>query len=326
MVIPVVVTIFADRTFTFITKTPPAADSCSRRKRASRRAVGQPNRSKVGKVTRAQVKKIAEIKMPDLNATDLESRHADDRRHRPVDGAGGGRLMRDPRQEVPRRGRQGRTAPRDYPTARGGRAGEGRARSPSSTRRSTSRCGWASIRGTPTRSCAARSCCPHGTGKTVRVLVITAGRQGARKPRPPGADFVGIEYIQKIKDGWLECDVIVATPDVMGQLGPAGQDARPARPDAEPEGGHGHDGRRPRRSGRSRRARSSSGWTRPATCTRRSARCRSAPTQLEREPRRPSWTRSSGPSRRRRRASTSGSATVSSTMGPGVRLDTAGYR
>ena len=56
MVIPVVVTIFSDRTFTFITKTPPA-----------------PNLQKVGKVTKAQVRKIAEIKMADLNASDLDS-------------------------------------------------------------------------------------------------------------------------------------------------------------------------------------------------------------------------------------------------------------
>jgi large subunit ribosomal protein L1 len=56
---------------------------------------------------------------------------------------------------------------------------------------------------------------PHGTGKSVRVLVITQGDR-VREAEAAGADFVGIEYIQKIKEGWLECDVIVATPDVMG--------------------------------------------------------------------------------------------------------------
>ena len=63
---------------------------------------------------------------------------------------------------------------------------------------------------------------PHGTGKPVRVLVVTQGDR-VREAEAAGADFVGIEYIQKIKDGWLECDVIVATPDVMGQLGQLGR-------------------------------------------------------------------------------------------------------
>ncbi len=63
---------------------------------------------------------------------------------------------------------------------------------------------------------------PHGTGKSVRVLVITQGDR-VRDAEAAGADFVGVEYIQKIKEGWLECDVIVATPDVMGQLGALGK-------------------------------------------------------------------------------------------------------
>jgi large subunit ribosomal protein L1 len=63
---------------------------------------------------------------------------------------------------------------------------------------------------------------PHGTGKPVRVLVVTQGER-VREAEAAGADFVGTEYIQKIKDGWLDCDVIVATPDVMGQLGQLGR-------------------------------------------------------------------------------------------------------
>jgi large subunit ribosomal protein L1 len=63
---------------------------------------------------------------------------------------------------------------------------------------------------------------PHGTGKTVRVLVVTQGEK-VKEAEAAGADFVGIEYLQKLKDGWLECDVIVATPDVMGQLGQLGR-------------------------------------------------------------------------------------------------------
>ena len=63
---------------------------------------------------------------------------------------------------------------------------------------------------------------PHGTGKSVRVLVIAQGDR-AKDAEAAGADFVGLEYIQKLKEGWLECDVIVATPDVMGQLGALGR-------------------------------------------------------------------------------------------------------
>lgn len=63
---------------------------------------------------------------------------------------------------------------------------------------------------------------PHGTGKSVRVLVIAQGDK-AKEAEAAGADAVGVEYLQKIKDGWLDTDVIVATPDVMGQLGPLGK-------------------------------------------------------------------------------------------------------
>ena len=63
---------------------------------------------------------------------------------------------------------------------------------------------------------------PHGTGKKVRVLVIAQGDK-AREAEQAGADFVGIEYIAKIKEGWLDVDAIVATPDVMGQLGALGR-------------------------------------------------------------------------------------------------------
>jgi len=63
---------------------------------------------------------------------------------------------------------------------------------------------------------------PHGTGKKVRVLVIAQGDK-AKEAEAAGADLVGMEYLQKIKDGWLDTDVIVATPDVMAQLGPLGK-------------------------------------------------------------------------------------------------------
>jgi large subunit ribosomal protein L1 len=63
---------------------------------------------------------------------------------------------------------------------------------------------------------------PHGTGKSVRVGVFARGDK-AKEAEAAGADYVGVEYVQKIKEGWLDTDIIVATPDVMGQLGPLGK-------------------------------------------------------------------------------------------------------
>jgi large subunit ribosomal protein L11 len=71
LIIPVEVTIFADRSFTFITKTPPAANLL-KKELGIEKGSAQPNRDKVGQVTRAQLRKIAEAKMPDLNANDVE--------------------------------------------------------------------------------------------------------------------------------------------------------------------------------------------------------------------------------------------------------------
>ena len=71
LIIPVVITVYADKSFTFITKTPPAAVLL---KKAAKIEKGSPesNRNKVGKVSKSQVKEIAELKMPDLNAFDME--------------------------------------------------------------------------------------------------------------------------------------------------------------------------------------------------------------------------------------------------------------
>jgi large subunit ribosomal protein L11 len=72
MIIPAVITIYADRTFTFVTKTPPAPRLLLK-EAGLEKGSGAPNRTKVGRVTRDQVRKIAELKMADLNAADLDS-------------------------------------------------------------------------------------------------------------------------------------------------------------------------------------------------------------------------------------------------------------
>ena len=71
-ILPVEVTIYSDKSFTFITKTPPAA-VLLKKEAGVEKGSGVPNRNKVGKVTKAQIRKIAEIKLPDLNTDNIES-------------------------------------------------------------------------------------------------------------------------------------------------------------------------------------------------------------------------------------------------------------
>ena len=72
MIIPVVITVYTDRTFTFVTKTPPAPVLIKKELNIET-ASGRPNKDKVGQLTKEQVKKIATIKMPDLNAASIEA-------------------------------------------------------------------------------------------------------------------------------------------------------------------------------------------------------------------------------------------------------------
>jgi large subunit ribosomal protein L11 len=72
LIIPVVITVYQDRSFTFITKTPPAS-VLIRKALGLEKGSAEPNRTKVGRVTRAQLREIATLKMPDLNANDVEA-------------------------------------------------------------------------------------------------------------------------------------------------------------------------------------------------------------------------------------------------------------
>ena len=72
MIIPVIITVYSDRSFTFITKTPPASILLIKAAKIEKGS-GEPNKTKVGKVTKKQVEEIAKLKMPDLNAGSLEA-------------------------------------------------------------------------------------------------------------------------------------------------------------------------------------------------------------------------------------------------------------
>jgi large subunit ribosomal protein L11 len=72
LIIPVVITVFTDKSFTFITKTPPAAELLKKAAKVEKGSA-EPNKTKVAKVTKNQVKEIAQMKMPDLNANDIEN-------------------------------------------------------------------------------------------------------------------------------------------------------------------------------------------------------------------------------------------------------------
>lgn len=72
MIIPVVITVYADRSFSFVTKTPPAPVLIMKAAKIEKGS-GEPNRNKVGKLTKAQVEEIAKLKMPDLNVASLEA-------------------------------------------------------------------------------------------------------------------------------------------------------------------------------------------------------------------------------------------------------------
>jgi large subunit ribosomal protein L11 len=72
LIIPVVITVFSDRSFTFITKTPPAAVLLAKAAKVEKGSA-EPNKTKIGTVTKKQIREIAELKMPDLNAEDVEN-------------------------------------------------------------------------------------------------------------------------------------------------------------------------------------------------------------------------------------------------------------
>ena len=240
MIIPVVITVYQDKSFTFITKSPPASVLL---KKAAGITAGskEPNKEKVGKVTRKQVLDIVKIKMKDLNATSEEAGVSRRRRHRPQHGHRSRRLKQSSRklESQINRGRAESSfapQPKQMPSKRYKKALElvdGKKAYPlksavevltkfpkakfNETVDLAFRLGVdpkqsdQMVRGTVPL--------PHGSGKTVRVLVFAKSGPAAEAAKTAGAEYVGFEdMIKKCQEGWSDFDVAIATPEAMGEV------------------------------------------------------------------------------------------------------------
>src|SRR3954466_7811149 len=231
---PVEITVYEDRSFAFITKTPPAAVLIKEALRVEKGS-GEPNREKVGRLSRDQVRQIAETKMPDLNARDIEqamrivagtaqsmgvetdvltsartasSTAARARRSTASRGCRGPRASFD-------RGRE--YAPVDairrlkaMQTAKFDETVEVHFRLGLNVRHADEQ-----LRGT--------LMLPHGTGKDATVVVFAEGEK-AKEAQDAGADVVGsADLAKRVEEGFTDFDVAIATPDQMGNVGKLGR-------------------------------------------------------------------------------------------------------
>ena len=232
-IIPVEITVYEDRSFTFITKTPPAA-VLIKQAIGIDKGSGEPNREKVGTITKAQVRAIAEKKMPDLNAHDLDQASKiieGTARSMGVDVADGkhGKRYLNNLEKVDRE----RTYPpaeamaiiKSYEHAKFPETVEVHIRTGLNVRHAEEQ-----LRGTISL--------PHGLGKEMTVAVFAKGDK-AREATEAGADHVGDDDLAaKVEEGFTDFDVAIATPDMMPVVGKLGRVLGPAGQDAQPEGRH----------------------------------------------------------------------------------------
>ena len=218
-IIPVEITVFEDRSFTFITKTPPAA-VLIKEALGLESGSGEPNRDKVGRLTQAQLRSIAEAKMPDLNARDV------DEAMKVIAGTARSMGVETPMSAHGKRYRDGARARstasrRTRRSRRSASSRRRRRRKFDETVEAHFRLGLnvrhadEQLRGT--------IMLPHGIGKDVRVAVFAEGEK-AREAEDAGADVVGsADLATKIEEGFLDFDVAIATPDQMSVVGKLGR-------------------------------------------------------------------------------------------------------
>ncbi len=217
---PVEITVFEDRSFSFITKTPPAAVLIKEALRIDKGS-GEPNRLKVGRLSRQQVLQIAETKMPDLNARDVEQAAliiAGTARSMGVEVdlvmAAHGKRYRSARALFEREQVyspvEGFRLLKEMAATKFDETVEVHFRLGLNVRHADEQ-----LRGT--------LMLPHGSGKDVRVAVFAEGDK-AREAEEAGADVVGsADLAKRIEEGFTDFDVAIATPDQMGNVGKLGR-------------------------------------------------------------------------------------------------------
>ena len=212
-IIPVVITYYTDKSFSFELKTPPAAVQL---KEAAKLKSGsaEPNRKKVAKVTWDQVRAIAEDKMKDLNCFTIESAM------KLIAGTArsmGSKLTKNQKlvAEKVEAGKayslkEAAALVKEITTTKFDASVDIDVRLGVDPRKANQM-----VRGVVSL--------PNGTGKVTRVLALCTPDQEAAA-KEAGADYVGLdEYIEKIKGGWTDVDVIITMPSCMGKLGPLGR-------------------------------------------------------------------------------------------------------
>ena len=216
---PVEITVYEDRSFTFITKTPPAA-VLIKEALGLEKGSAEPNRDKVGRISKAQLRSIAEIKLVGSERARRRPGDARDRRHGPQHGRGGGAMSAHGK-------RYDEARIEDRPRAavlagRGGQAAQGAAG------RKVRRDGRGALPPGPERpsrrpAAARHPDAPARHRQGVRVAVFAEGDK-AREAEEAGADVVGAaDLAAKIEGGFTDFDVAIATPDQMGNVGKLGR-------------------------------------------------------------------------------------------------------
>ena len=226
-VLPVIITVYSDKSFDFVVKQPPVAIQLKEAAKVQKGSA-QPNRDKVGQVTWDQVREIAQDKMPDMNCFTLEAAMrmiAGTARSMGINVVGEFPNMKSKMSKLTK---NQKIAYAKVEANKAYKLSEAAAllKEITFTKFDASvdidvrlgvdpRKANQMVRGVVTL--------PHGTGKQVRVLVLCTPEKEA-EAQAAGADYVGLdEFVDKIKGGWTDVDVIICTPNVMGKVGALGR-------------------------------------------------------------------------------------------------------